>query len=531
MKCLNNIKENRPEEKISVSLKRGEMKKKFLILIMAFTLISAFGFIYASDVLVWQGQYYTGTTFNTGTYDFNFTVYDALTGGYICYSNTTTLTTGNFGEWKTEQSGVSSVCNNVSQDYFLNINIDGTDQTPRRRLVVWNSLRKDVDEITVGKLQTASQIVAPIVQANTQVIAPIVNTTQIATNEITVRSNANILGILRGHSPLKIGDSIQFVDINDTNLFSVYTAGQNITGNNVSSQYYGVVIHQIESHTNPSEIEECWWDREDQEMRMCMDKTNIEIWNNLIVNKNINVTGNITASHFIGDGSLLTGINSSSGSTNLTDYALKNQSEIFAGNITTTQTGFFGWLGSLTSRITKLFVQDIDASGNVNASNYTLNETTIQDWNDISNGLTNFYLESDLTATNADYTTIFTIALTPSKMNIVKIYLIQSSPTNGVAVQNRVIVSEAGPVGNCNFMTQAGDTVENVDNIAVSTTSADTGETAMSLDVDVPFINTIICTILADASQKDLIVQFESERNTANITTYTGSYYTNAVNE
>ena len=34
-----------------------------------------------TDVLVWQGQYYTGTTFNTGTYEFNFTVYDAKIGG------------------------------------------------------------------------------------------------------------------------------------------------------------------------------------------------------------------------------------------------------------------------------------------------------------------------------------------------------------------------------------------------------------------------------------------------------------------
>jgi len=57
-----------------------------------------------------------------------------------------------------------------------------------------------------------------------------------------------------------------------------------------------------------------------------------------------------------------------SGSSDLTNYALKNQSETFSGNITTTDTGFFGWLGSLTSRITKLFVQDIDASGNVNVS-------------------------------------------------------------------------------------------------------------------------------------------------------------------
>ncbi len=57
----------------------------------------------------------------------------------------------------------------------------------------------------------------------------------------------------------------------------------------------------------------------------------------------------------------------SNSTVDLTNYALKNQSETFTGNITTTQTGFFGWIGSLTSRITGLFVRDIDASGNVNA--------------------------------------------------------------------------------------------------------------------------------------------------------------------
>jgi hypothetical protein len=114
--------------------KKGEKMKAekiFLILISIFVLILIINIISASDILVWQGQYHTGTTFNTGTYEFNFSVYDDLTGGIICYSNTTTLTTGSFGEWKTEQSGVSSSCNNVSKDYYLNININGIDQTPR----------------------------------------------------------------------------------------------------------------------------------------------------------------------------------------------------------------------------------------------------------------------------------------------------------------------------------------------------------------------------------------------------------------
>ncbi|HOF44491.1 MAG TPA: hypothetical protein PKW70_03795, partial [Candidatus Pacearchaeota archaeon] len=57
-----------------------------------------------------------------------------------------------------------------------------------------------------------------------------------------------------------------------------------------------------------------------------------------------------------------------SGSVDLTNYALKNQSETFEGNITTSHTGFFGWLGSLISRIGKLFVQDIEFNGTITGS-------------------------------------------------------------------------------------------------------------------------------------------------------------------
>lgn len=35
----------------------------------------------ATDITVWQGQYFIGTEFQTGTYKFNFTVYDDKVGG------------------------------------------------------------------------------------------------------------------------------------------------------------------------------------------------------------------------------------------------------------------------------------------------------------------------------------------------------------------------------------------------------------------------------------------------------------------
>jgi len=53
--------------------------KAIYILISCIILFSSL--VSASDVLIWQGQYFTGTTFNTGTYNFNFSVYDAPSGG------------------------------------------------------------------------------------------------------------------------------------------------------------------------------------------------------------------------------------------------------------------------------------------------------------------------------------------------------------------------------------------------------------------------------------------------------------------
>ena len=73
------------------------------------------------------------------------------------------------------------------------------------------------------------------------------------------------------------------------------------------------------------------------------------------------------------NGSVVCQSSSGNASTDLTNYALKNQSENFNGNITAS-TGFFGFLGSLTNKITKLFVNEIDASGNINTTeNVTAN--------------------------------------------------------------------------------------------------------------------------------------------------------------
>lgn len=56
-------------------LKRG--KSLITILVMLFLVPT----VLASDIAIWQGQYFKGTEFQVGTYEFNFTVYDAEIGG------------------------------------------------------------------------------------------------------------------------------------------------------------------------------------------------------------------------------------------------------------------------------------------------------------------------------------------------------------------------------------------------------------------------------------------------------------------
>ena len=49
--------------------------------IVLFTAMSFVSEVQASDIAVWQGQYFKGTVLQVGTYEFNFTVYDAKVGG------------------------------------------------------------------------------------------------------------------------------------------------------------------------------------------------------------------------------------------------------------------------------------------------------------------------------------------------------------------------------------------------------------------------------------------------------------------
>ena len=303
--------------------------KRGMILLMIIILIPV---ILAEDILVWQGQYYTGTTFNTGTYEFNFSVYDDLTGGNICYSNLTTLTTGNWGEWKTEQSGVSYACNNASKSYFLNINIDGIDQVSRRRITLFNFLRKDVNEVSTG--------------------------------------NLTLHGVLLGLSPLKFQDEINFVKSNGIITSALYNAPRTLAST-LPSAFTDSLIHDIIQETNDYGMQECFWDENTKTMQMCISGAYLS-GRATTISRSLQIVGNATNKPVNENFTLCEGNNYADCETDITGADLLVEDDIESigsifsrENITADDTGFFSWLGSLTNRITKLWVQDIDASGNV----------------------------------------------------------------------------------------------------------------------------------------------------------------------
>lgn len=98
------------------------MKKLYIYILFFIVLISIANA--RSDVEVYQGQYYIGTDFQDGFYLFNFTIFDDELNGNQCYSVEDYLSTGNWGEWKAELTGIHANCNDITKDYFLEITID-----------------------------------------------------------------------------------------------------------------------------------------------------------------------------------------------------------------------------------------------------------------------------------------------------------------------------------------------------------------------------------------------------------------------
>lgn len=131
-------------------------------------------------------------------------------------------------------------------------------------MIIWNCLRKDVDEVTRGKLQTAAQVIAPIVQADMQVIAPIVNATQIKAVNITTTETGffSYLGSLINRvtnlliQNININGTITFEGSNST--YTIRTMNDNdvlriFSGNHLNSAPK-IRLFGINSNTNPGDV-------------------------------------------------------------------------------------------------------------------------------------------------------------------------------------------------------------------------------------------------------------------------------------
>lgn len=140
-------------------------------------------------------------------------------------------------------------------------------------------------------------------------------------------------------------------------------------------------------------------------------------------------------------------------------------------------------------------------------------------------GLTPTVLASDQESlSSSTYTTIFTIPLTTSKVNVIYAILSQSTSGTAVGIQSRARVTQSAHTGFCNFVRQSSATANaNIDNIAVTTNPADTAQTTEFSTIMAP--TTVTCTINVNGTAGDLVLEFQSETG-ASVKTHAGSYYT-----
>lgn len=134
-------------------------------------------------------------------------------------------------------------------------------------------------------------------------------------------------------------------------------------------------------------------------------------------------------------------------------------------------------------------------------------------------------LSSNLYAsTITDYTQIFVIPLTPNKINIIQIYLVQNSSTIIKGVQNKANLSSANGPGTCKYITMS-NLGEFVAPVILTTTTADSNALSSFLE---PTLNIIECSILTNVSSTNLIISFQPE-TAGTVQTFAGSYYTMVV--
>ena len=283
-------------------------------LVISVTSVGANG----EDISVWQGQYYKGNKFYQGNFNFTFDVYDNKGSGYLCYTNTTNLTTGVFGEWQTEQFGFNTACNNASKQYYLKITIDDETQSPRRKLTTFNFLRKNVNETTDGALTTS------------KVIASNANITIEGENLIILANKSGFSRLILKNLDSGINTAtIQTVENDIGYQFSMALTSSNF---NLTQQFEGENRRNLGTITLNSPNSMQFLNRWDYPF----------LWR-IAHNGTLTPQTEIMVLHPNGNLSII-------------------------GNFTSNDSGFFNYIGNLPKRVTKLFVQDIDINGTINST-------------------------------------------------------------------------------------------------------------------------------------------------------------------
>jgi hypothetical protein len=140
---------------------------------------------------------------------------------------------------------------------------------------------------------------------------------------------------------LRLGSLASDGDATTVSSEGVVVYGENLNGDIMTSQnfsYARIKPNRIGLYSSINSVADYYF-RVDENTLYLKNNSWVKTFEVARGTGNVNSQGNVSADYFVGDGSLLTGINSSS--INLTNYALKNQSETFEGSITVNGDGNF----------------------------------------------------------------------------------------------------------------------------------------------------------------------------------------------
>jgi len=91
-------------------------------------------------------------------------------------------------------------------------------------------------------------------------------------DETFVAENLTVNGTLRGLSPIKIEDTIDFVNDTGQTHFRIYHAGEVFFPNHPPDAFNDSLIFDTVDIDNPYFMEVCFWDSEIQNMTMCLNQ-------------------------------------------------------------------------------------------------------------------------------------------------------------------------------------------------------------------------------------------------------------------